>query len=100
MGHQTPVWLDDIFVIARGTKEEHTRKGSSGLTKLENEGYKGSKKKSNYYQKERNLAWTRKVTGRNQTKRRKNRRNKQTRTPNQHQNPKIFSGAIQYFAKF
>ena len=30
----------------------------------------------------------------------KNRRNKQTRTPNQHQNPKPFLGAIHYFADF
>ena len=25
LGHQTPVWLDDIIIVTRGTKEEHTR---------------------------------------------------------------------------
>ena len=25
-GHQTPVWLHDINIVTRGTKEEHTRK--------------------------------------------------------------------------
>ena len=24
--HQTPVWLDDIIIVTRGTKEEHTQK--------------------------------------------------------------------------
>ena len=37
-GHQTPVWLDDIIVITRGTKEEHTRKLYSVLTKLNKPG--------------------------------------------------------------
>ena len=50
--HQTPVWLDDIIIVTRGTKEEHTRKIYSVLTIQENEGYKASKKKSKFYQKE------------------------------------------------
>ena len=40
LGRQTPVWLDDIIVVTRGTKEEHTRKLYSARTKLENEGYR------------------------------------------------------------
>ena len=51
LGHETPVWLDDIIVVTRGTKEEHTKKLESVLTKLENEGYKASKKKSKCYLK-------------------------------------------------
>ena len=35
LGHQTPVWLD-IVIVTRGTKEEHTRKLYSVLSKLEN----------------------------------------------------------------
>ena len=42
--HETPVWLDDIIVVTRGTKEEHTQKLESVLTKLEHEGYKASQK--------------------------------------------------------
>ena len=49
LGHETPLWLDDIIVVTRGTKEEHTQKLESVLTKLENEGYKASKKKSKFY---------------------------------------------------
>ena len=53
LGHQTPIWLDDIIIVTRGTKEEHTRKLHSVLTKLENEGYRASKKKSSkFYQNE------------------------------------------------
>ena len=49
LGHQIPVWLDDIIIATRGTKEQHTQKLESTLTKLENEGYKASKKKSKFY---------------------------------------------------
>ena len=52
LGHQTPVRLDDIIVVTCGTKEEHTQKLYSVLTKLQNEGYKASKKKTKFYQKE------------------------------------------------
>ena len=51
LGHQTPVWLDDIIIVTRTTKEEHTRKVHSVLTKLEDEGYRASKEKSKFYQK-------------------------------------------------
>ena len=52
LGHETPVWLDDIIVVTRGRKEEHTKKLESVLTKLENEGYKASRKQSKFYLKE------------------------------------------------
>ena len=52
LGHQTPVWLDDIIIVTRLIKEEHTRKLHSVLSKLENEGRRASKKKSKFYQKE------------------------------------------------
>ena len=52
LGHQTSVWVDDIITVTRGTKEEHTRKLYPLLTKLENESYRTSMKKSNFYQKE------------------------------------------------
>ena len=41
-----------VIIVTRGTKEQHTQKLESVLTKLENEGYKASKKKSKFYQKE------------------------------------------------
>ena len=27
--HQTPVWLDDVIIVTRGTKEQHTQKQES-----------------------------------------------------------------------
>ena len=52
LGHQTPVWLDDIIIVTRGTKKEHTRKLYSVLSKLENESTEQAGKKSKFYQKE------------------------------------------------
>ena len=66
LGYQTPVWLDDIIIVTRGTKEEHTRNLYSVLTELENEGYTASQKKSKFYQKE-NMARTQNLTRRNNT---------------------------------
>ena len=44
LGHQKPVWLEDIIIVTRGTKKEHTRKLYSVLSKLENGGYRASRK--------------------------------------------------------
>ena len=33
LGDQIPVWLDDIIIVTRRTKEEHTQKLESVLTK-------------------------------------------------------------------
>ena len=60
----------DIIIVTRGTKEEHTQKVESVLTKLENKGHKASKKIK--ILPERNgLAATHHFTRRNQTKERK-----------------------------
>ena len=56
LGHQIPVWLDDIIIATRGTKEQHTQKLESVLTKLENEGYQASKKNQNFT-KEKQYGW-------------------------------------------
>ena len=47
-----PLWLDDITLVTGGTKEHHAYKLESVLTKIQNEGYKASKKKSKFYHKE------------------------------------------------
>ena len=44
LGHHITVWLDDIIIVTRGTKEQQTQKSESVLTKQDNEGYKASKK--------------------------------------------------------
>ena len=70
LGHQTPVWLDDIILVTRGTEEEHTRKLYSVLSQLENEGYRASKKKSYFFEKRKNMTRTHNITDQ-QTKQRK-----------------------------
>ena len=47
LGHRTPVWLDNIIIVNRGTKEKHTRRLYSVLTKLQGL----ARKKANFYQK-------------------------------------------------
>ena len=64
LGHQTPVWLDDIIIVTRGMKKEHTRKLYSVLFKLENEGYRVSKKKIKILPKRNSMAWTYNITRR------------------------------------
>ena len=100
LGHQTPVWLDDIIVVTRGTKEEHTRKLYSVLTKLEDEGYRASKKKSKFYQKETIwLGHTISQDGIRPNKEKTDAINK-LEPPTNTKTLKSFLGAIQYFAKF
>ena len=99
LGHETPVWLDDIIVVTRGTKEEQTEKLESVLTKLENEGYKASKKQSKFYLKE--TVWLGHTIARNGIRpNKKNRSNKQTKPPTNTNALKFFLGTIQYIEKF
>ena len=100
LGHQTPVWLDDIIIVTRGTKEEHTRKLYSVLTKLENEGYKASKKKSKFYQKE--TIWLGHTISRDGIRPNKEKTDaiNKLEPPTNSKALKSFLGAIQYFANF
>ena len=98
--HQTPVWLDDIIIVTRGTKEEHTRKLYSVLSKLENEGYQASKNKSKFYQKETIwLGHTIPQDGIRPNKGKTDAINK-LKPPTNTKTLKSFLGAIQNFAKF
>ena len=100
LGHQTPVSLDGIIFVTRGTKEEHTRKLYSVVTKLEDEGYRASKKKSKFYQKETMwLGHTKSQDGIIPNKEKTDAINK-LEPPTNTKTLKSFLGAIQYFAKF
>ena len=46
--HKTPAWQDDILIVTRSTPEEHITELGKVLRKLENAGYKASKKKSKF----------------------------------------------------
>ena len=63
LGHQTPVWLNDIIVVTRGTKEEHNQNLYSVHTKLEYEGYGASKRNKGFTKKE--TIWLGRTEGRN-----------------------------------
>ena len=99
LGHQTPVWLDDIIFVTRGTKGEHTRKLHSVLTKLENEGYRASKK-SKFYQKE--TLWLGHTISQDGIRPNKEKTDaiSKLEPPTSTKTLKSFLGAIQYFAKF
>ena len=99
LGHQTPVWLDDIIFVTRGTKETHTRKLHSVLTKLENEGYRARKKNQNST-KRKQYGLDTQYHKMESDRTKKSRRNGQIRTTNKHQNTKIFSWSYTFFAEF
>ena len=100
LGHETPVWLDDIIVVTRGTKEEHTKKLESVITKLENEGYKASKKKSKFLLKE--TVWLGHTIAQDGIRPNKEKTEAihKLNPPTNTKTLKSFLGAIQYFAKF
>ena len=92
LGHETSIWLDDIIVVTRGTKEQHPENLESVVTKLENEGYKASKKKIEVLFKRNSMAGTHHRSRRNQAKQRNNRSNKQTKPTDKYKNTEIFPG--------
>ena len=96
LGHQTPVSLDDSIIVTRGTKEEHTQKLNSVLTKLEDEGYRVSQKK--LYQKE--TIWLRHTISQDGIKPNTAKtRGKQARTKNKHQDTQVLPRSNTVFCK-
>ena len=47
-----PAWLDDILVVTKGTKEQHTRELIEVLTKLGNATYRLSENRTEFYKTE------------------------------------------------
>ena len=99
LGHQTPVWLGDNIIVTRGTKEENTRKLYSVLTKLENEGYKASKKSQYSTKKTIWFGHTISQDGIRPNKEKTDAINK-LEPPTNTKTLKSFLGAILSFAKF
>ena len=56
--HCTPAWLDDSIVVTRGDRKDHEKKLFDVLKKLENAGYRASKKKSEFFSKQNEMART------------------------------------------
>ena len=95
------VWLSNTGLVRRHhsrytwTKEEHTRKLNSVLTKLENEGYRVTKNQNFTKKKQYDLHKQYR-----KTKQRKNRRDKKIRIINEHQNTEVLSRSYTIFCKF
>ena len=49
---KTLVWLDDIICVTNGSIEDHEKEVREVLTKLQNAGYRASKKKTELFKKE------------------------------------------------
>ena len=89
LGHQKPVWLDNIIIVTRGTEDQCTPKLHSVLSKLDKEGYRASNINQNSTKKD-NMAPTHNITRRHQTKKNKNRRNELNGTPTNAKSQKTF----------
>ena len=98
LGHQTQLWLDNIIIVTRGTKEEHTRELYSLLE---------TRKRRIQSKKEKNQNFTKKKQYGSDTQYHKTAsdqtRKKQTLsinlTPHKHQNIKILSRCHTVFRK-
>ena len=97
LGHQTPVWVD-IIIVTRGTKE-HTRKLYSDPSKLENEGYRASKKNRNSTKKKQYGSDTHYHKKASDQTKKKHATNK-LKPPTNTKTVQFFPDAIQYFAIF
>ena len=82
--------------MTRGTKEQHTQKLESVLTKLENESYQASKKKSKVYQKE--SVWLGHTMSQDGIRPNKE-KNQQIEPTDKYKNPKIIFGSTTIFCE-
>ena len=95
----TPAWLDDIKVVTRGNREDHEKKLFNVLKKLENAGYRASKRKSEFFKKMKWLGHEIDEDGLKQNKE-KVEAILELNHPENPKQSKSFLGAIQYLAKF
>ena len=98
--HCTPVWLDDIIVVTRGSKQDHEKKLFDVLDKLEKAGYRASKKKSKFFMKE--TKWLGHEINENGIKPKEEKEEAilKLKTPENTKDLKSFLGEIQCMAKF
>ena len=99
LGHETPVWLDDIIVVTRGAKEEHTKTLESVLTKLEKRRLQGEQETVKILPEGDSLAGTYHCRGRNKAEQRKDGSHKQIKPTNKHKNTQILLGGDPMFCK-
>ena len=96
----TPAWLDDIIVVTRGERNEHEKELFKVLNKLQDAGYRASKKKSELFMKK--TIWLGNEIDENGIKSNteKVKAILDLREPENTKQLKSFLGATQYLAKF
>ena len=58
LNYQTPVWLDDIIIVARHDKDKQLEKLFKILKQLQEAGYRANEKKSEFFSEKNHLAGT------------------------------------------
>ena len=97
---KTPVWLDDIIFVTNGTIEEHEEELREILSKLQENGYRASEKKTELFKKE--LTWLGYEINQNGVKPIKDKTEAITKlkAPTNTKELKSFLGSIQHLSKF
>ena len=100
LGYCTPAWLDDIIVVTRGNKQDHEKKLFEILNKLEEAGYRASKKKSEFFMNR--TKWLGHEIDENGIKPNEEKVEAilKLKPPENTKELKSFLGAIQYMAKY
>ena len=95
-----PVWLDDIICVTNGTIEEHEEELRKILSKLQENGYRASEKKTELFKKE--LTWLGYEINQNGVKPIKDKTEAKTKlkAPTNTKELKSFWGSIQHLSKF
>ena len=97
---KTPVWLDDIICVTNGTIEEQEEELREILSKLQENGYRASEKKTELFKKE--LTWLGYEINQNGVKPNKDKTEAITKleAPTNTKELKSFLGSIQHLSKF
>ena len=97
---KTPVWLDDFICVTNGSIEEHEKELREVLMKLQNAGYRASKKKTELFKKE--LTWLGYFINQDGVKPIRDKTEAITKltAPNNVKELKSFLGSIQHMSKF
>ena len=98
LGHQTPVWLDDIIIVTRRQRKNTPEFCIRFWLNWKTRDTEQARKNRNFTKKN-NMAWTHNITRWYQTEQGKNRHDKQTRTTNKHQATKVLSRRNTVFCK-
>ena len=92
--------MDDIIIVTRGSKQDHERKLFDVLNKIEKDGYRASKKQSEFFMKQ--TKWLGHEIDENRIKPNEEKVEAilKLNPPENIKELKSFLGAIQYMAKF